>query len=235
MTRLAAPVGSALRLLPARVGGVVLAAAFGATAVARRAKPLHPVGGVAQATWRVTRPAGLGVPLLDHDGPQRVLVRLSRAASLTRTGWDVMGLAVRVPGGAAGGRDGDLLFATTGAGRWTRYLVVPRPGWGVGDYTTLLPLAWWGGTVVLRLRARSVTDYDLSCSTRRPGEHRPGSWQPLGHVVLDDPPTVDEPLRFRPVVSPPAGLAAPAWVRLVRQPAYGAARRLVRMGTGFGG
>lgn len=220
----------ALRLLPLRAGGVLLGAVFGAAAVLRRSKPLHPIGAVVEATWQVTRPADLGVPVLDSARPRRVLVRLSRAASLARTGWDIMGLALRVPGGAADGGDADLLFATTGAGRWTRYLLAPRPGWGVGDYTTLLPLAWAGGTVVLRLQARSVTDYEVSVSTRRRGAHRPTGWTVIGRLVLDGPPTADRPLRFRPVASAPAGLTAPAWVRAVRRPAYLAARRLVRLG-----
>ena len=153
------------RLLPARVGGALLATASGVTAALRRNKPLHPVGGVTHATWQVTQPAGLDVPLLDSP-LQRVVVRLSRAASLTRVGWDVMGLAIRAPHAAADGHDADLLFATTGTGLWTRFLVVPQPAWGIGDYTTLFPLAWRGGTVVLRLHARSVTDYDVLLSTR---------------------------------------------------------------------
>lgn len=230
MARPRTAAAGALRLLLPRAGGMVLGAAFGLAAVLRRNKPLHPIGAVAPATLQVTRPADLGVPVLDSRQPRRVLVRLSRAASLASAGWDIMGLAVRVPGGAADGRDADLLFATTGAGRWTRYLLVPRPTWGVGDYTTLLPLAWAGGTVVLRLHARSVTDYEVSVSTRPPGVRRPTTWRTIGRLVLDGPPTDDQPLRFRPAASPPAGLTAPAWVRAVRQPAYVAARRLARLG-----
>ncbi|MBI4900260.1 MAG: phosphodiesterase [Actinobacteria bacterium] len=216
-----------LPLLPARVGGLLLGAALGLTAVVRRAKPLHTVGAVTAATWSVTQPASLGVPLLDSRGQQRVLVRLSRAVSLTRVGWDVMGLAVRVPHAAADGQDADLLFSTTGTGRWTRFLLVPRPRWGVGDYSTLLPLAWQRGTATLRLHARSITAYDLSVSTRANGVRRRSPWKPVGQLVLDRTPTTDEPLRFRPVAAP-AGLAAPAWVTALRQPAYVAARRLAR-------
>ena len=230
MTRPRTAATGALWLVPARAAGMLLAAAFGVTAVLRRNKPLHPIGAVAHATWQVTHPAGLGAPLLESMAQRDVLVRLSRAASLAHTGWDVMGLAVRVPGGAADGCDADLLFATTGAGRWTRYVLVPRRTWGVGDYTTLLPLAWRGGTLGLRLHARSVTDYDVFVSTRARREHHPTTWSSVGRLVLDAPPTQDQPLRFRPAASPPAGLAAPAWVRALRQPAYVAARWLARPG-----
>jgi len=226
MDRPAARLGKALRLLPAHVGGVLLAAAFGVTAVVRRTKPLHAIGGITQATWQVTRPADLGVPLLDSCSPQRVLVRVSRAASITRSGWDVMGLAVRVPGGAPDGHDADLLFATTGIGRWTRYLVLPQPAWGLGDYTTLLPLTWHDGTAVLRLQARSITHYDLFVSTRGRDLRRPTTWIPIGRLVLDSLPARDAPLRFHPVASPPVGFTIPTWIRALRRPAYVAARRL---------
>jgi hypothetical protein len=155
---------------------MLLAAAFGVTAVLRRNKPLHPIGAVAHATWQVTHPAGLGAPLLESMAQRDVLVRLSRAASLAHTGWDVMGLAVRVPGGAADGCDADLLFATTGAGRWTRYVLVPRRTWGVGDYTTLLPLAWRGGTGPRR-RHPPVSPLRRGCvRSGSPPTLRPGGW-----------------------------------------------------------
>lgn len=224
-----AAAGGALCLLAVRAGGILLGAAFGVTAALRRDKPLHPIGAVVNATWHVVRPAGLGVPLLDAGQPRRVLVRLSRAASLTHSGWDIMGLALRAPGAAADGRDADLLFATTGAGPWTRYVLLPRRTWGVGDYTTLLPLAWRGGSLVLRLHARSVTEYQVSVSTRGHLEDHSTLWTVIGRLVLDSPPTEDQPLRFRPAASPPAGLTAPTWVRALRQPAYQAARQLARL------
>ena len=226
------PLGRVAVLL-AKVAGVLLAAAFGLAGLVRRNKPLHPVGGTSPATWQVTRPAGLGVPLLDDAGARRVVVRLSRAASLRRSGPDIMGLAVRVTGDAADGRDADLLFATTGTGRWSRFLLRPQPAWGVGDYTTLLPLAWHGGTVVLRLQARSVTEYALSVRVHeRRGVGGSAGWREVGGLVLDGPPGPDLPIRFRPVLGPPLGLTVPAWIRSVREPAYVVARRLAPLREG---
>lgn len=220
--RLTAAAGRAL----ARLGGAVLAGGFALGGVLRRGKPIHSLGAVTGATWWVMHPARLGVPLLDRPGPRRVLVRLSRSVSWSRTGRDIMGLAVRVPRGAADGSDADLLFATAGSGRWTRWLLATQPRWGVGLYTTLMPVRSRGGAVVMLLRARSVTDYRLAALVRRRGRR----WieRPVGRLTLDRPPEADRPLRFHPVEAPPAGFGVPGWARALRRPAYRAARRAAR-------
>jgi len=66
---------------------------------------------------------GTGAAWLDDAGEDDVVVRLSRAVGLPPPAPDVFGLALRVP--TAGGRYGDLLFASTGLGRLTRFTLTP--------------------------------------------------------------------------------------------------------------
>jgi hypothetical protein len=203
-------------LSAARAGGSALASVIrGVAALRSSAKPLHPRGTVVRGTLvRHGLADPTGVPWLDEPGEDDVLLRWSRAVGLPAPVPDIHGLAVRVF--LADGGIGDLLFATTGWWRATRALLVPgisaqRP------MTTLLPYATPRGSVLLGARPGpgSTTLYVASPL---------GDWQELGELVETESDSVDESIRFDPVLNPLPGLAFPAWVRRLREPAYDTAR-----------
>lgn len=111
-----------------RLVGATSALAVGALiARGRRRRPLHPAGRSFTGELEVWGlPAGgCGIDLVDTPARHPVTVRLSKGAG-TPGGWpDVRGLAVRVPGQRPG-QQVDLLLSTTGRGRWSRHLPVPR-------------------------------------------------------------------------------------------------------------
>ncbi|AKT52504.1 hypothetical protein ADJ73_01475 [Arsenicicoccus sp. oral taxon 190] len=209
-----------------------MAGALGAVAVVRRDKPLHAYGRVATGTLIIgTVTAGTpttgggpdepsGIPLLDQLGAHRCTVRASRAMSLAHHGPDVMGVAVRVEGAGADGGDADLLFASTGTGPVTRWLLTLHRSEQGGPLTTLLPQDSSRGARWLRLDPAGRAAYELSWAGAA------GRWHPAARLQLDHAWGADQGLRFTPVERPLAGLRPPAWVRVLRRPAYQVARHL---------
>ncbi len=207
----------------ASIGGAGLAGAAGAIAAVRTAaKPLHPrgdlVGGELVRTG--TGPsAATGVPWLDEAGRDQVVVRLSRAVGWSKALPDFQGLALRVPLGDE--RHGDLLFATTGTGPWTRFLLAP--GWkSQRPMTTLLPYKTPAGAVLLALRAVANDGYELAHACGR------GEWHRFGELVLSGTSGPDPLISFDPVRNPLPGLETYEWVSRLREPAYLTARRTRR-------
>lgn len=213
----------------ARAGGVVvgqaLRAAFGAVAVVRGAKPLHPRGVLRRGTLVVTPGPGgpTGVPLLDTPGTHPCLVRPSRSVGLPRPLPDIEGMAVRVDGPDG---PGDLLFASTGAGSVTRHLLLLRRSHAHGPLTTLLPMRSPTGPLVLGLFPRppqqgaEPDEYDLRVA--RPG----GDWRGVGLLRIGDAADEedDPPVRFDPVEFPVPGLDHFPGVAEARSLAYRGAR-----------
>lgn len=208
----------------ASVGGWALGTVLGAVGKMRRGKPLHPRGLLYPARLDVRgAPHPWGVPLLDHRAEHPCLVRVSRAMGLPAELPDIHGVAVRLPS-----PDGpaDVLFATTGTGRLTRYLLLLRRS-GLSPMTTLLPVRTAAGPLQLRLVPdRGTTGRRAwQVSAAGPGDAR---WEPVGRLVADPQPVApdpDPPLRFDPVRNLPAGMTQYRWVRNVRDPAYVLARR----------
>lgn len=197
--------------------GSALGATFRVVGAVRPAgKPLHPDGAVRRGTLRRygVRPP-VGIPFLDQAGLDDVVVRLSRAAGLPRPLPDVHGLALRVPDGD--GSHGDVLFATTGLGALSRFLLVPT--WSAArPMTTLLPYDTEIGPVVLGVRPQGDDDtFELLYAVRD------GEWRPVGELRLSQE-HHDEPISFDPVRNTLPGLAQYAAVRRIREPAYDAAR-----------
>ncbi len=208
----------------AAAGGWTVGAVFGAVGRLRRGKPLHPRGRVygAQLTsWGASRP--WGVPLLDAAGEWRCVVRISRAMGLPEGVRDIHGVAVRLPGPD---RPADLLFATTGTGRLTRYLLLLRRS-GREAMTTLLPVRTAAGAIQLQL-VPAPADAGQQAWVVSAAGPRDSRWEPVGRLVADALPVgpdPDPPLRFDPVHNLPEGMSQYRWVRLVRDPSYVLARR----------
>jgi hypothetical protein len=135
------------QLLPAAAGSV-LGQLFGTVALLRRTKPLHPRGVVLDAVvHRTGAPSRWGAAWLDEPGEDDGIARLSRSVGLPRQSPDLMGLALALRGPA--GVRHDLLLATTGLGRLTRFVLIPRRDPATACYSCLFPYAAPGGRVVL--------------------------------------------------------------------------------------
>lgn len=204
----------------ASLGGAGLAAAARVIAVRPAAKPLHPRGYVVSGElvrWGTGLGAATGVTWLDEVGRDHVMVRLSRAVGLPPALPDIHGLALRVPLGDE--RHGDLLFATTGTGRWTRFLLAPgrtaqRP------MTTLLPYRTPAGPVLLAIRPMAEDSYELAYA------YGGGRWHRFGELLLSGSAGRDPTISFDPVRNPLPGLDLYDWVTRLREPAYLTARRM---------
>lgn len=202
----------------ARAGGRLLQTAVGVLAHLRPAdKPLHPHGTVHLAVLRRQPGATTGAAFLDEGGSDEVVVRLSRAVGLPEPVPDVNGLALRVP--APPGEHADLLLATTGYGRWTRFLLAPRTRLPDGFFSTLLPYRTPTGPVWLGAQLVGEATWQLVWA--RPG----ADWTPFATLELTVESDRDLMLSFDPTRSTPPGLEIYAWHRRLRAPAYATARR----------
>lgn len=216
--------------------GVLLAAAAALTGLLRRDKALHPVGHRGTGRLTVTHPApALDVEALTRAGTRPCRTRWSRSMDLPR-GWpDIEGLALRLEGAGPDGGDADLLFASTGGRRWSRYLMTLRGPGRFGRLTTLVPARAGGRAVTFRLSPQSEprdglppTTYALDLALGS------GAWQPLGHIDVAWV-EADTASRFDPITHPLAGIEQYAFVLALREPAYVAARAVARARPTTGG
>lgn len=205
-------------------GGQILRAATAVIAARPAAKPLHPRGAVVEGTLhRFGDGPRTDAAWLDQAGNDHVLVRQSRAVGLPAPLPDIFGLAIRVP--IEGGRHADLLFASTGLGRLTRYTLTFARSGHRRPMTTMLPYRTPAGAVLLSAVFRSEAKVDLAWAVGS------GGWNQFAELVLDTGPVeemVDLLLSFDPVRNAPPGLHTYDWVRRLRQPAYRTARQARR-------
>lgn len=207
---------TALARTASTLGGSVLAAATAGLASARlAAKPLHPRGQVvAGRVFRRGSAERTGVPWLDEAGEDDVVVRVSRAIGLPGALPDVHGLAVRVP---TGDGYGDLLLATTGAGRVSRFVLTPTRHPRGRPMTTLLPYRSASGPVVLVAEPFGSEVFELSWA------HGAGPWHAFADLRLSGR-EVDPDVSFDAVRHQLPGLEQYPTVRRLREPAYATAR-----------
>ena len=199
-------------------GGLVLGGAARILGAVRpSAKPLHPKGRVVKAClYRDGLGPPLGVEFLDSKGIDEVLVRESRAIGLPGAIPDIQGLAIRVP--KPDGSYGDLLFATTGWGKLTRFtLTTSRSTYG-RPMTTLLPYRTEAGPIVLGAKAVGGQSVELSCAI---GD---GEWRRFADLVITEQDGGDPTISFDPVLNQLPGLDQYDAVAKLRAPAYDAAR-----------
>ena len=115
--------------------GAALAAVTGTVARVRGGRPMHARGVLLRGTLVVAEDeaGAASVP----QGRTPVTVRVSLGAGLPRGLPDVVGIAVRW---TDDGAPQDVLFASSGRGRLTRFLLVPRRALLGGWLSTLMPL-----------------------------------------------------------------------------------------------
>lgn len=124
--------------------------AFRRLARLRGTPALHPAGLMCAAELQVMDDGERwDVPWLDTPGRYAATVRLSRAAGLPRRLPDGLGLAVRVEQADGPGHALDLLLTSSGRGRMTRHLPLPRADALGGPYSSLLSYQVAGRTSVL--------------------------------------------------------------------------------------
>lgn len=210
----------------ARAPGALLAGAAAVAGVVRRDKPLHPRGALGRGTLHVDAPAPqLGVPLLNASADHAVVARLSRAMGLPDPWSDIEGLALRLPGAAEDGGPADLLFASTGAGLLSRFVLTLRRSGRHGPQSTLLPVRCAAGPLLLL--AHPVDDIDLPIGWDLSWALGRGPWTHVGRLALAWS-SDDVPDRFDPVRHQLRGTEQYAVVRALREPAYAAARAVAR-------
>jgi hypothetical protein len=202
----------------ASAGGALLAGGTRVLATVRPAlKPLHPRGVVLRARiYRHGSAVPTGVPWLDEPGEDDVVVRLSRAVGLPARLPDIHGLAIRV-----GSEDAtaDILFASTGWGRVSRFVLTASRDPRGRPLTTLLPYRTDTGAVLLGARSVGAETYELSWA------HRAGDWHIFAVLRLSTEHAADQLISFDPVRHQVNGLHQyPSVVRL-REPSYARARR----------
>ncbi|MEV7395974.1 hypothetical protein [Aeromicrobium sp. NPDC092404] len=204
----------------AALTGKALEGVFAATGRIRPTrKPLHPRGRLHSATIEgVGLRDGIGVPWVDDPGTSTGVVRVSRAIGIPTALPDIYGLSLRVP--LVDGEHADLLFATTGLGRLTRFVLFPAQHPGQRAYSTLLPYRSPAGAVVLAAVPVGADGlvFDLACA--RVG----GAWESFARMTLTETSSGDSP-SFDPVLNQLPGLGYYDWAAAMREGAYRAARR----------
>jgi hypothetical protein len=216
------------------LAGRAVAVPLGAIARLRAGKPMHPRGVVADAVLARTGGPGLPeVPWLAGPAEDPATVRLSRGAGLPPGFPDLLGLAVRVPGG-----DGpvDVLLSSAGRGRLTRQVPAARRD-AATTYTSImgyrsdagtLRLAAWpaAGTGPLPAEpaalAAALGGAEFVLAVARGA----GPWRPFGRLRLLRPvEDVDRDVRYDAVRHPPPGLVPDGPMARFRAPAYATAHR----------
>jgi hypothetical protein len=216
----------------ARTAGRAVAVPLGAIARWRRGKPMHPRGAVFGGVLERhgSRPER-GVPWLDAEATDRVVVRLSRGAGLPAPWPDLLGLAIRLPGP----EPVDLLLTTTGRGMLTRLIPVPRRD-SAAVYSSIM--AYRSDAGPLRIAALPQQDGvpsdpgPLAGAVLRENVRFTlavarglGPWLPFARLTVVDPAEpLDPDVRFDAVVHPPPGLVADGPMARFRAPAYVTAR-----------
>ncbi|MCW2866818.1 MAG: putative phosphodiesterase [Marmoricola sp.] len=241
LTTLAGPAGTALAVVTGAIDRV-----------RRPAKPLHPHGRVTHAVLhRRGSAVTSGVPWIDEPGRDEVLVRTSRAVGLPAPLPDVLGIALRVSGPHGAG---DLLLATTGRGRLSRYaLTAHRDLPHAGLLTTLLPYRTDAGPVLLAARPRGPAGggaggdagggdgVGLGAGLDLAWARGSGPWQWFAELEAAPSPgtgedgTQDADVSFDPVRRVLPGLEQYPWVARLRAPAYARARQAGRAGRAVRG
>lgn len=217
----------------AHAAGGLVAAPLGALARWRHGKPMHPRGAVLDGVLERhgLRPA-TGVPWLDTAGTDPVVVRLSRGAGLPAPWPDLLGLAIRLSGGA---EPVDLLLSTTGRGRLTRLVPVPRRDAGA-LYSSIMGYRSDAGPMrfaALPEQRHVPSDPEPLARTVASGgltftlavARGAGGWRPFARLSLQAPAEpLDPDVAFDAVAHPPPGLVADGPMARFRAPAYARAR-----------
>ncbi|NYE39103.1 phosphodiesterase [Streptomyces fulvorobeus] len=165
--------------------------------------------------------------------------RWSRAAGLPRPLPDGTGLALRVEDIGGPGRCLELLLTSSGRGRWTRHIPLPRTSATVGPYSTLVSYVVGGHRGVLAVfpvpGTARIPAYPAAVGasvSRGPVEFvlcigAAAAWLPLGRLILQGPspyPNGKGEMAFDPYHSSLPGFRPVDFLRSLRVAAYAGSR-----------
>ncbi|MGZ4451674.1 MAG: hypothetical protein ACXVDH_08955 [Nocardioides sp.] len=211
-------------------------AGFRRLAQLRHARGFHPDGRVGHGLLVVSDPdsaIGRVVGAADHA----VTVRLSRGVGLPGRLADFLGLAVRIERGE---EPIDLLFTTTGDGRWGRRLILPSTRWTARSFSTVMPYAaddphtgeHEHTLIALTPTEDSLPDASLEALDHVDAEHpltfaveeSHGGWHSVGRLIVHEV-GADESLPFDPMLHADPHLHPVRFLSGVREAAYRGSRR----------
>lgn len=221
--------------VPALAAGALPGVALGAAALvaglARRDKPLHPIGREGTGDLTVTDPLpDLGVDALARVGTHPCTLRWSRSMGLPE-GWpDIEGMALRLPTGGSDGGVADVLLASTGTHGLPRYLLLLRANGRFGHQTSLLPVRTPAGpaTFMIAPDAEPVGGLPPAAYTLHVALGA-GDWVRVGRIEITWSER-DTTERFDPLTNQLAGTEQYPFVLALREPPYAAARLVTRVG-----
>lgn len=221
----------------ASTAGSLLAQFFVALTRLRHPRPIHPHGValVGEMRWLGASASGISWIDVPPAGPAVVRARLSRSIGVPAPLPDIIGLALRVDG-----PEGpiDLNLASTGIGRLSRYLLIPRRSPSSAWSSTLLPYRGSRGPILLA--ARPLAPSDLSSDPQRIAETLrettwrlrlhvatpTGRWHPFADLELRaEEDELDTDRRMDVIRHTPPGATIAPWICALRDPSYRAVQR----------
>ncbi|BCI80065.1 hypothetical protein MTY66_16900 [Mycolicibacterium sp. TY66] len=217
-------------------------APFQWVAAARHRRVFHPGGVLARGSIERVAARDVGLPI---ESASDVLVRLSKGIGTPGALPDVIGLAFRLPAGdsetAAAAPPWDVLLASAGRGRLSRFGVRPVVRWPGQPMSSVMPLRYQGTNWWLRAQILSHVDgAGVSLDSIRSALHdgpmtvaidqAPGfaSFRPLARLTIKDVVPHDEiaDTDFDPVLHTAPGMQlAPHWLSNLRMQAYRRSRK----------
>lgn len=213
-------------------------APFQWVAAARHRRVFHPVGVLAWGSIERVAVRDVGLPV---ESASDVLVRLSKGIGTPGALPDVIGLAFRLPaGGSPSGESPappwDVLLASAGSGRLSRFGVRPVVRWSGQPMSSVMPLRHQGTNWWLRAQILSAVDgagvsLDSIGSSLRDGpltvaiDQAPGfaPFHRLARLTIKDLVPQDEisDVDFDPVLRTAPGVQLmPQWLSNLRMQAY---------------
>ncbi|HEY7051781.1 MAG TPA: phosphodiesterase [Mycobacterium sp.] len=209
----------------------IVALPLGLGSAIRRRRVFHPAGVIANGSLERIAPPGEGLPVDSSE----VIGRVSKAIGLPGALPDLIGLAIRIPPQPFAATPWDILTASTGSGRLTRFALRPVTSWQA-PMTTLMPLRYHGKYWWIRAQMTSTFDADgLSLDDAIEHLNRDGleyrldqacgsnDFEPLAAVRLEDvvPAGPSRDVAFDPTIhSAPDVKLAPEWLTDIRRRAY---------------
>lgn len=216
--------------------GAPAAVAFGAVAVARRARALHPAGAAFEAVLALDGPDAARVPELGPPGSRRAgVVRYSRGGGLPE-GWpDIHGVALRLRSQRGDQDDQDLLLSGSARSVPGRRLLVPTRSFGDLWTSSLTTFRAGGRRVVWAAHLLTGGRHPTVEALRRDPTQAPpiallvavprGRWERVGTVEPGAPvsPEAEDALAFSPWQDGD-GIVPLGLLNLVRDTPYRASR-----------
>jgi hypothetical protein len=216
--------------------GAPAAVAFGALALVRRARALHPVGVAFEAELVLDGPGAASVPELGVPGSRRAgVVRFSRGGGLPEGRPDIHGIAVRLNARDPGGRDQDLLLSSSARSVVGRRLLVPARSFDDVWTSSLTSFDAGGRRVLWGAHVRAGDPAATVEALRREPARAPAialmvatpsaPWERVGTVEPGDivSPDIEDALAFSPWQDGD-GVVPAGFLNLLRDGAYRASR-----------